>query len=234
MSRDPGAREARAPLSLPAPPPLAAPDGFAAGAAALGVSLSAEQTATLGDYLARLIAMNERVNLTRITDPADAWNRHALDALSLVPHLADLPGGGRVLDVGSGGGVPGIPLAIARPDLHVVLLEATAKKADFLRAVSSAIGLANVEVWNGRAERGAESEDRASFDAVTARGVAKIDVLLGWTVPFAKPRGLLLFIKGERAEEELAEARQNLAQSHCTHERTVRTPTGRIVLLRKA
>src|SRR5690606_12135457 len=112
--------------------------------AAIGVALDDVAIGRLGDFLARLLAMNEQVNLTSITDPDGAWTRHALDALTLVPHLADLPAGARVLDVGSGGGVPGIPLAIARPDLRVTLVEATEKKCAFLRGVADAIGLPGV------------------------------------------------------------------------------------------
>ncbi|NUO50097.1 MAG: 16S rRNA (guanine(527)-N(7))-methyltransferase RsmG [Polyangiaceae bacterium] len=176
--------------------------------------------------------MNEQVNLTAITDPVEAWTRHGLDALSLVPLLADLPAGARVLDMGAGGGVPGIPLAIARPDLRFTLVDATAKKTAFLVAVAEALGLDNVTVINGRAEELASGELERAFDAVTARAVAKISGLLAWTAPFAKSRGRLLFIKGQRADQELADAAKALRRFRCTHERTVETPTGRVVVLR--
>jgi 16S rRNA (guanine527-N7)-methyltransferase len=214
MSRDP----ARAPLPLPSPPPLAPPSDLAQRLGAIDVRLDDATLARIGGYLARLLAMNEQVNLTSITDPAEAWTRHAFDALTLLPHLAELPVGARVLDVGSGGGVPGIPLAIARPDLRFTLLEATEKKAAFLRAVSEALGLANVEVVAERAEQAAKGSLAASFDAVTARAVARLDTLLGWTAPFARTGGVLLLIKGARAPDELAEADM--------------TPTGRVVVLR--
>lgn len=222
----------RAPLPLPSPPPLTPPADLGERLAALGVSLDDAAIARLGDYLARLLAMNELVNLTRITDPAEVWTRHALDALSLLPHLADLPAGARVLDVGSGGGVPGIPLAIARPDLRVSLLEATEKKAAFLRAVAEAMGLAQVDVITGRAEQLATTPLRGRYDAVTARAVAAIEALLPWTAPFARSGGRLLFIKGERAAQELEQAKRALQRFRCTHDRTVLTPTGRVVVLR--
>lgn len=224
----------RAPLPLPSPPPLEPPADFRERLAALGVTLDDAAITRLGDYLARLLAMNERVNLTRITDPTEVWTRHALDALGLVPHLADLPAGARVLDVGSGGGVPGIPVAIARPDLRMTLLEATEKKAAFLRAVSGALGLSQVDVVTGRAEQLATTELRGRFDVVTARAVAAIDALLPWTAPFARAGGRLLLIKGERAPQELADAKRELQRRRCTHEQTVLTPTGRIVILRVA
>src|SRR5688572_17810732 len=112
---------ARPPLPLPTPAPLAPPEGFEARLAAIGVVLDPHALAKLGDYLARLLAMNEQMNLTAVKDPSEAWEKHALDALTLVPLLADEAKGSRLVDVGSGGGLPGIPLAIARPDLRVTL-----------------------------------------------------------------------------------------------------------------
>jgi len=219
-------------IPLPAPEPLAVPPTFVEALGQLGVTLTAAQLAQLGDFLARLIAMNEHMNLTGITDPEQAWTRHALDALSLCPLLVDLPPNARVMDVGSGGGIPGIPLAIARPDLRITLVEATQKKAVFLQAVSTAIGLHNVDVCAQRAEQLLGSKLRGAFDAVTARALAKIDVLLPWTAPFVKPGGRVLLIKGEAAEQELSDARKSLGRFHCSHERTVLTTTGRVVVLR--
>ena len=221
-------------LPLPDAPPLAVPPAFASQLAALGVSLADEAVELLGSFLARLIAMNEQMNLTSVTEPSAAWERHALDALSLVPCLADLGAGERVLDVGSGGGVPGIPIAIARRDLAIVLLDATVKKVAFLSEVAQTLGLSNVEAVAGRAEELARGELRGSFAAVTARAVAKIDALLPWTAPFVRPGGRLLFIKGERAGDELAAARSVLAKFRCTVDRVVPTPTGRVVVIRRA
>jgi 16S rRNA (guanine527-N7)-methyltransferase len=115
----------------------------------------------------------------------------------------------------------------------VTLLEATQKKTAFLAAVGAALELTNVAVENGRAEKLAAGL-KGSFDAVTARAVGRLDVLLPWTAPFVKPGGLLLLIKGQRAEEELREAQKMLARHRCTHEQTQVTTTGRVVVLRKA
>jgi len=221
--------EPRPALPLPAAAPLEPPPDFDARLAALGVTLAPGAVAQLGAFLAFLLAMNEHVNLTAITDPPEAWSRHGLDALTIAPLLADLPAGARLLDVGSGGGVPGIPLAIARPDLHVTLLDATEKKVAFLRAAVAELGLTNVDAVCGRAE---DVELGATYDVVVARGVAKLPTLLGWTAPFAKRGGRLLLIKGERAEIELKEAAKRLRQLRCEHEQTVATPTGRILVLR--
>jgi 16S rRNA (guanine527-N7)-methyltransferase len=222
----------RAPLSLPPATPLAVPGDFDAALAGIGVTLPQTAIARVADYLGLLRAMNEHVNLTAITEPDAMWTRHALDALTIVPLLEKLPAGGALADVGSGGGVPGIILAIARPDLRVTLIEATEKKAAFLVAVAAALQLENVAVEAARAEDLTRGAHARAFDVVTARAVAKVRALLPWTFPFVKPRGRLIFVKGERAPIELADARRDLARLGCTHERTITTPTGRLVILR--
>jgi 16S rRNA (guanine527-N7)-methyltransferase len=224
---------ARPPLPLPSPAPLAPPDDLATRLQALGVALDAAAVARLGDYLARLLAMNESMNLTAIEDPAEAWEKHILDALTLVPLLADVRQGARLADVGSGGGLPGIPVAVARPDLRVTLVEATHKKAAFLSAVAEALGLAGVTVRAERAEQLGAGELHGAFDVVTARAVGRLEALVPLTAPLAKEGGVLLLVKGRRAEEELAEAGKVIADQRCVYERTVDTPTGRIVVLRR-
>lgn len=225
--------EERAPLPLPIPAPLTPPEGFAEQLAAIGVSLDAATIAQLGDYLARLLAMNELMNLTAIKDPVEVWNKHVLDSLTLVPILAELGAGARVVDVGSGGGLPGLPLAIARPDLHVTLVESTQKKATFLIAVARALGLTNVSVRAERAEQIGKGDLRGAFDAVTARAVGRLVMLIPLTVPFVRPNGIVALIKGQRAEAELAEASGVLARQRVGVEKTVPTPTGKIVVLRR-
>ncbi len=219
-------------IPMPDPAPLSPPEDFAGRLAALGVTLDEKALGRLGDYLARLLAMNERMNLTAITDPAEAWTRHAFDALTLLPLLADLKPGARVVDVGSGGGVPAIPLAIARPDLKLTLIDATQKKAAFLTEVARALGLGNVTVRAQRAELVGRAELRGVFDVATARAVGRIAMLAPLMAPLVKPGGRVLMIKGQRADEELEEATLVLAEQRCAHEKTVDTPTGRIVVLR--
>lgn len=218
---------------MPIPTPLAPPEGFVDRLTEIGVSLDATVIARLGDYLARLLAMNEQMNLTAIREPAEAWERHVLDALALVPLLAELGPRARLVDVGSGGGLPGIPLAIALPSLRVTLVEATQKKAAFLVAAAAALELANVSVRAERAEQLVTGELRGAFDAVTARAVGRLATLVPLTAPFVRRGGLVLLVKGQRADEELAEARGVLAKQRSLHEKTVATPTGRIVVLRR-
>ena len=227
------ATDERAPLALPPSVPLAAPDGFAARLDAIGAPVGAATLARLGDYLARLLAMNEQMNLTAVKEAGAAWERHILDALTLLPLLAEVPAGARLVDIGSGGGVPGIPLAIARPDLRVTLVESTQKKASFLSAVSAAMGLSNVEVRAERAEQLAKGDLRGAFDVVTARAVARLATLVPLALPFARPGGVVLFIKGQRADEELDEAASVIARAQALVAQTVATPTGRVVVLRR-
>lgn len=196
--------------------------------------MESEAIARIGDYLARLLAMNEQMNLTAIKTPDEAWERHAFDALTLVPLLQEVNAGGRVADIGSGGGLPGIPIAIARPDLLITLVEATQKKATFLSAIAAALGLSGVTVESERAEKLTTGPLRETFDVVTARAVARLPQLVPLTAPFVKSGGRLLLIKGQKANEELQEAARVLVKQRMRHVKTITTPTGRIVVLAKA
>lgn len=227
------------------PDRLTAPESFLTAAAGLGIEFDVGDLDRLGRFLALLLEANTRTNLTAITDPEEAWLKHILDALTLLPMLAELPEGAGVLDVGSGGGVPAIPLAIVCPRLRFTLLEATGKKADFLRAAAADLGLDGVGVLQERAERAGQDRGRrepsgeragclrGAFDAVTARAVGRLAVVAELTVPFARVGGLVLLVKGQRADEELAEAAEALSLLGAAHAGTVDTPTGRIVVLEK-
>ncbi|MCS6800164.1 MAG: 16S rRNA (guanine(527)-N(7))-methyltransferase RsmG, partial [Myxococcota bacterium] len=213
---------------------LAPPAGFAQRTDELGIALEARAVEALGLHLAMLLEANRAFNLTGIDDPTEAWHRLVLDSLSLLPSMGDLAAGSRLLDVGTGGGFPGLVLAVARPDLRVSLLEATGKKVAFLRTCVERLGLASsVCVLHGRAEQLRRGPLGGSFDVVVARALAALPRALEWTVPFAKPGGLVLLVKGARADEELRAARQRLQRSGAGHERTLATPTGRIVVLRR-
>lgn len=216
-------------------PPLPAPELFLAAASERGIRFDEGEVERLGRYLAILLDANTRFNLTAIKDPAEAWEKHILDSLTLLAVLAELPEGARIADIGSGGGAPAIPLAIAMPGARFTLIESTAKKAEFLRACARDLGLTNVEVLCDRAETlGAHgSLLRAQFDAVTARAVGRLAILAELAVPLAKVGGLVALIKGQQADEELAEAKQALHLLHASHAGTLDTPTGRIVVLEK-
>ena len=175
-------------------------------AARAGVALSDEQHAQLARYLDLLLEANQRMNLTRITDRAAAEVQHVGDALTLLPHLPAGPI--RIADVGTGGGVPGIPLAVACPEAQVVLIESTKKKAAFLASAAQTLGLGSVAVVDARAEDAGQAPAlRESFDVATARAVATLDWLVEWCLPLVKPKsGKLLAMKGARVAEELPAA----------------------------
>ncbi|MEM1423255.1 MAG: 16S rRNA (guanine(527)-N(7))-methyltransferase RsmG [Planctomycetota bacterium] len=224
--------------------PLSPTPGFLEASAAYGLSFSDDETERYGLFLAHMLDVNTRMNLTGITDPGEAWIRHVFDALTIVPVLADLPDGSRVIDVGSGGGVPGLVLAIAMPNLRFTLLDATAKKCSYLEQLAAWMRLANVRVLCGRAEAlgqdrgqktgdGREGAHRSAYDCVTARAVGALNVLLELTTPFAKPGGLCVYVKGAKADDELADAKAALHALHCAHAGTVETPTGRLVVVEK-
>ena len=170
-----------------------------------GATLSPQQHELFGRYLDLLLAANQRMNLTRITDRESAELHHVGDALTLLRYLP--PGRLKIADVGSGVGVPGMPLAIARPDAQVVLIESTRKKAAFLTDASQKLGLQNLRVCDLRAEDvGRSSTLRESFDIVVARAVATLDWLAEWCLPLLKKGGKMLAMKGERAAAELPAA----------------------------
>lgn len=128
------------------------------------------------------------------------WERHLLNSAALGELVPD---GARVLDVGSGAGLPGIPLALARPDLVIVLLEPMARRVVWLREVVAVLGLA-VSVHRGRAEDPGVRQELGGNDVVTARAVAPLGRLAGWSLPLVTPGGRLLAVKGASAEQEAA------------------------------
>lgn len=211
-----------------------APQSFLHACESLGIAFEDGDLAQLERYLALLLEANQRFNLTAITDPQEAWMRHIFDSLTLVPFLASAKAA-RVIDVGSGGGLPGIPLAIVLPDVAFTLLEATGKKAEFLREAVRRLGLRNVTVIDERAESLGQDHQRyrEQFDLVTSRAVGKLNVLLELTVPLVRVGGFVMAIKGEKAPEEIAEAKPALHTLHCVVSDTHRTPTGTIVVIEK-
>jgi 16S rRNA (guanine527-N7)-methyltransferase len=171
-----------------------------------GFTLADEAIAQLNKYLDLLLAANEKMNLTRITDRPSAELLHIADAMTLLPFLPSTAH--RLADIGSGGGVPGIVLAILRPDAQVVLIESTAKKASFLTSTSQDLGLTNVTVDPRRAEAIARTDARESFDIAVARAVGLLPVLVEWLLPLVKPGGSALAMKGPKAAQELRDAQR--------------------------
>lgn len=179
-----------------------------AGAETLGLTLDGAQIARFLTLRDLLLEWNERINLTAITEPRAVLVRHFLDALACVVgcDAADRAAPLRVLDVGSGAGLPGLALAIALPHWQITSLEATGKKVRFQETAIEALELANARAVHGRAETVAhEAGWRGSFAVVTARALASLPTLLEWCQPFAQVNGCVLAPKKGDLGDELAQ-----------------------------
>ena len=170
---------------------------LAAGIAALGLDLPPNGETRLLAYLALLDKWNRVYNLTAVREPERMVSHHLLDSLAAVPHFS----GPTVLDVGSGGGLPGIPLAIARPDLQVTLIDSVAKKTAFLLQAKAELGLANLTVATGRVE---DFRSETGFDSITSRAFSDLKEFVTLTRPHLKPGGRWLAMKGLYPNEEIA------------------------------
>ena len=172
-----------------------------AGVARLGLALPAGGADRLASYLALLAKWNRTFNLTAIREPERMVTHHALDSLAVVPALPAMRSL-RVLDVGSGGGLPGIPIAIARPDAEVVLVDANGKKATFLQQAAIELPLANVTAVAARVE---DYRSSAPFDVVISRAFADLATFAELARKHVAPGGALYAMKGVHPDEELAE-----------------------------
>ena len=187
-----------------APPPLARPPlaaTLAEAAATLGVQLSEMQRDRLLDYVALLDRWNRTYNLTAVRDPADMLTQHVVDCLAAVPALRRTsPGPKRVLDVGSGGGLPGIVWAVVEPELDVTCVDSVGKKAAFIQQAALALRLENLHARHARVEA-LRSEP---FDIVTSRAFASLPDFVALTADLAKPGGIWLAMKGKLPLDEIA------------------------------
>ena len=165
-------------------------------------NLTQEQMSKFEKYLELLLEWNDKFNLTAITDKNDIEEKHFLDSLELIKFF-DLKNK-NLLDVGSGAGFPGVPLAIAEPTLKVTLLEANGKKVSFLKEISKELNLNNVVVIQGRSE---ELKDREHYDIVTARAVKELNILLEIAFHQVKVGGTFIAYKGPNIKEEIEHAK---------------------------
>ncbi len=185
-----------------------------------GVALDDEACSRFGAYLELLLEASRHQNLTALRTAEAVVDRLFLDALAGVSLLGDESGD--VIDVGSGGGIPGLVLAIAFPHRRIVLLDANQKKVTFLREVASKLALDAVEVRNARAEDVArDPAAREQFGVATAKAVAHLRVLVEWLVPLVRSDGLVLCWKGPAARTEIDEATAALAALGATVARVV-------------
>ena len=146
------------------------------------------------------------------------WDRHVLNSAVVAELLGPDE---RIADIGSGAGLPGIPLALARPDVHVMLIEPLLRRSDFLREVIDELGIA-CRVVRGRAEDRAVRDEVGKTDAVVSRAVASLDKLTKWSTPLLRSGGRMLAIKGERADDEVLEHRRAMARLGMTDVKVMR------------
>ena len=184
-------------------------DLLADGARQLGIGLDASQIGQFQQYYQAISAWNRKGNLTRVTGLEEVQTRHFVDSLSI---MACLPGdalgpGTNLMDVGTGAGLPGVPLKIAYPAVTLVLLEASGKKTTFLEELISILGLDATRVVQARAEDAGRHDDlREAFDVVVSRAVAPLEVLAELTLPFCRVGGVAIAQKGEDVVAELDRA----------------------------
>lgn len=168
---------------------------LAAGLAELGLDLPADAQHKLLAFRDLLLKWNKTYNLTALRDPAQAVSHHLLDSLAILPHVGDGP----LLDVGAGGGLPGIPLAIARPQLSVSMVDTVQKKATFLQQAAIELGLKNVAVHHARVE-----EMRGQYAQISSRAFAETGLFVELTRHLLAPGGRWLAMKGIRPDDELS------------------------------
>ncbi len=178
--------------------------------AQLGIELTPGQIKAFDVYAAELSAWNQRFNLTAITDPDEVRIKHFLDSLTCLLAMGRSPAG-RIVDIGTGAGFPGLPLKILCPRLSLTLIESVEKKADFCHHMVDVLGLSRVEVLHARAETVAHlPAHRASYDWAVARAVAALPVLLEYLLPFLRVGGAAVAQKGDTAPAEVASADEAL------------------------
>ncbi len=168
---------------------------LAAGLAALEIDLPADQQDKLLAFRDLLLKWNKTYNLTALRDPEQAISHHLLDSLAILPHV----GNGPLLDVGSGGGLPGIPLAIAKPELSVSMVDTVQKKATFLQQAAIQLGLKNITAHHARVEQMV-----GQYGQISSRAFAEIGLFISLTRHLLAPGGRWLAMKGTRPDDEIA------------------------------
>lgn len=171
-----------------------------------GIELSEEQQEKFYQYMQLLIEWNQKMNLTAIIEPQEILIKHFIDSISIAPYIQE---GKSVLDIGTGAGFPGIPLKMVLAKNHFTLLDSLNKRIYFLKEVITSLQLENIEAIHGRAEEFCKLEQRReSYDIVTSRAVAKLNILLEYMLPFVKVGGKCICMKSATIDEEFNEAQK--------------------------
>jgi 16S rRNA (guanine527-N7)-methyltransferase len=175
------------------------------GVAELGLTLSQQQVADLNTFLQELERWNRVHNLTSVEGEQASIDLHLIDSIAILPIMREFLSSTQVqiADLGSGGGLPAIPIAIAQPDWSISLIEAVRKKTAFLQNVKGKLGLTNASIYSDRVEQVAAQEP-GKYDAVISRAFTSLDRFLDLAEPFLKPGGLVFAMKAKRADEELS------------------------------
>ncbi len=184
-------------------------DLLAAGAERIGIKLTSRQQAQFELYYSKMSKWNQRVNLTAITKYEEVQIKHFLDSLTVTlafHHLKENPPA-RIIDIGTGAGLPGIPLKIVMPAVELTLVESVGKKAAFLQYITGQLNLKDVEIVNARAEEiGHDKKHREQYDLVLSRAVAALPTLLELTLPFCRTGGIFVAQKQDQAKQEIDRA----------------------------
>lgn len=171
-----------------------------------GVRLTEEQCEQFDEYYRLLVSWNEKMNLTGITERGDVYWKHFYDSLTLA-FFADFTKCERLLDVGSGAGFPALPLKIAFPHLHITVVDALKKRLTFLDELCKSLNFQHMQTVHGRAEElGRQKAHREQYDVVTARAVARLNVLCEYCLPFTRIGGHFMAMKTDNSREEIEEA----------------------------
>lgn len=194
------------PLDGPPPAPINLDRLVRHARSLFGLTLTPEQQRAFRTLAAELLAWNQHINLTAITEPDQIETRHFLDSIAVVRAVTLQPGQ-RVIDVGAGAGFPGLPLRILFPKIALTSVEATSKKTDFIRHVANRLDMPDVTVLHARAEEiGQDAAHREYYDVALARAVAYLPVLAEYLLPLVRIGGKMIALKGESAAREASEA----------------------------
>ncbi len=168
------------------------------------ITVGESQARLLDTYMDYMLEYNKHTNLTAILEPDEFIMKHFVDSLSLLEEIGPVQEGTSLVDIGSGAGLPGIPLAIMLPQMNVVMVEATGKKVNFINSAIELLGLGNAKAVWGRAEElsGVGRDMREAYDISVGRAVASLPVMMEYCSPFTKPGGRLLAMKGPKTHME--------------------------------
>lgn len=186
------------------------PEEFKQAVEALGFTVTAQMMKQFAIYTDYLQEWNQKINLTAITATEDVYLKHFYDCVVIAQYI-DFQKPARLVDIGSGAGFPSIPLKILFPNLQITLIDSLNKRINFLKRLTAALELDDVDLYHGRAEDfGQDPKFREQFDWATARAVARMSVLAEYCLPFVKRGGQFLAMKGDKGTEELQKAKKAL------------------------